>query len=465
MPVKLNGATSGSVTIDAPAVAGTTTLTLPSTSGTFNISGAVNEVPAGSVSAPSIYSTGDTNTGIFFPAADTIAFTEGGAEAMRINSSGNVGIGTTTPGAILHTTKTSAGAATVGAFLQNSSDTASTEVRLAFASNTALLSSDRYGWIGHINTGGTNGGALTFATTPGGEAATERMRIDSSGNVVIGTTDNSLFNSVGGTTRLAVCGSSASTDILGNTGASISIINTDTTANNTAGLHFARADTDDTPNYAGASIVAQFPDTQVTGQYPKGLLAFLTSTTANSAPSEKMRISPDGFVFINQTAQKGNTIQRVGIQFAANVEWGLNITNSTTTTGNAINFTNSSGTQIGQIQNSTSATSYVTSSDYRLKENVAPITTGLTTISALKPVSYDWIGDKSHGEGFIAHELQELVPLAVTGQKDAVDSNGNPVHQGIDYSKIVVHLVAAIQEQQAMITALTARITALEVTP
>lgn len=86
--VALNGSTSGSVTITAPAVAGTTTLTLPATTGTFNTSGAVNEVPAGSVSAPSIYSTGDTNTGIFFPAADTIAFAEGGVEAMRINSSG-----------------------------------------------------------------------------------------------------------------------------------------------------------------------------------------------------------------------------------------------------------------------------------------------------------------------------------------------------------------------------------------
>jgi hypothetical protein len=88
MPVALNGSTSGSVTITAPAVAGTTTLTLPATTGTFNTSGAVNEVPAGSVSAPSIYSTGDTNTGIFFPAADTIAFVEGGVESMRIDSSG-----------------------------------------------------------------------------------------------------------------------------------------------------------------------------------------------------------------------------------------------------------------------------------------------------------------------------------------------------------------------------------------
>jgi hypothetical protein len=99
-----------------------------------------------------------------------------------------------------------------------------------------------------------------------------------------------LFNSVGGSTKLAVTGSSASTDVLGNTDASIAIINTDTTANNTAGLHFARADTDDTPNYAGASIVTQFHDTQATGQYPKASMNFLTSTTANAAPSLKMTI-------------------------------------------------------------------------------------------------------------------------------------------------------------------------------
>jgi hypothetical protein len=95
----LSGDTSGSVTLDAPAVSGTTTLTLPTTSGTVVVtSGAQTiEFADGSASAPSITNSGDTNTGIFFPAADTIAFAEGGAEAMRLDSSGNVGIGTTSP--------------------------------------------------------------------------------------------------------------------------------------------------------------------------------------------------------------------------------------------------------------------------------------------------------------------------------------------------------------------------------
>ena len=80
----------------------------------------------------------------------------------------------------------------------------------------------------------------------------------------------------------------------------------------------------------------------------------------------------------------------------------------------------------------------------------------------LKPVTYKWNVDLSDGEGFIAHELAEVCPLAVSGEKDALDNEGNPKYQGIDASHLVATLTAAIQEQQALITQLTARITALE---
>jgi len=97
MSIVLIGSTSGSVTLQEPAVAGTTVIDLPATSGTMVVTGGAQTVQfaAGSASTPSITFTGDTNTGIFSPGADTSAFTEGGVESMRIDSAGLVGIGTT----------------------------------------------------------------------------------------------------------------------------------------------------------------------------------------------------------------------------------------------------------------------------------------------------------------------------------------------------------------------------------
>jgi hypothetical protein len=120
------------------------------------------------------------------------------------------------------------------------------------------------------------------------------------------------------------------------------------------------------------------------------------------------------------------------------------------------------GATVGSISTNASATTYSTSSDYRLKENIAPMTGALNTIAQLKPVTYKWKIDGSDGQGFIAHELQEVVPECVSGEKDAVDAEGNPVYQGIDTSFLVATLTAAIQEQQTIINDLTARITALE---
>jgi len=134
-----------------------------------------------------------------------------------------------------------------------------------------------------------------------------------------------------------------------------------------------------------------------------------------------------------------------------------------TTTANSLvqAFDNPNGT-VGGIYTNGTATSYSTSSDYRLKNDIQPIDNGLATVSALKPVSYKWNTDRSYGEGFIAHELQNVIPLAVNGDKDAVDDEDNPLYQAVDHSKIVVHLVAAIQELSAKNDALEARLAALE---
>ena len=136
-------------------------------------------------------------------------------------------------------------------------------------------------------------------------AASNAVTINSSQQVGIGTDNMQIFNAGGGGSTLVVTAESNNTNVLANTGSNITIANGDGTADNTAALHFAREDTDGNPNYAGASVVSQFKETQVTGQYPKADLAFLTSTAANNAPSEKMRIDAAGNVGIGCVPESG----------------------------------------------------------------------------------------------------------------------------------------------------------------
>jgi len=126
--------------------------------------------------------------------------------------------------------------------------------------------------------------------------------------VGVGTDNTQLFNAVGGNSKLVVTGDNNETNVAGNRNASITIANADGTANNTAGLHFAREDDDGAPNYAGASIVAQFPQAQVSGQYPQGQLVFLTSSVQNAAPSEKLRILAGGGITFNGDTAAANAL-------------------------------------------------------------------------------------------------------------------------------------------------------------
>jgi hypothetical protein len=120
------------------------------------------------------------------------------------------------------------------------------------------------------------------------------------------------------------------------------------------------------------------------------------------------------------------------------------------------------GTIIGSVtQNGTTATLFNTTSDYRLKTDIAPITNALSTVEALNPVSFTWT-DGRKDDGFIAHELQTVIPNCVTGEKDAVNEDGTPKYQQMDNSGVIPFLVKAIQEQQALIKDLTTRLTALE---
>jgi hypothetical protein len=196
---------------------------------------------------------------------------------------------------------------------------------------------------------------------------------------------------------------------------------------------------------------------------------------------ESMRIDSSGNLLVNTTSQLGTGVICVNTYRGGAVA-GFVTKPSTNVNYDAADFYNSAGSGVGYISCTSSTTTYSTSSDYRLKDNVQPMTGALNKVALLKPVTYTWKADGSVGEGFIAHELKEVIPLAVTRKKDAVeivdvkDEEGNvigteekPVYQGIDTSFLVATLTAAIQEQQALITqqaaaltTLTERITALE---
>jgi hypothetical protein len=190
----------------------------------------------------------------------------------------------------------------------------------------------------------------------------------------------------------------------------------------------------------------------------------------SSNDTERMRIDSSGNVLVGDTAQVG--AGQICSTFNQAAKYGLALKNSSATaTGVFAGFYNSGGTLQGYINQTNSTTvAYITSSDYRLKENIAPMTGALNTVAQLKPCTYTWKENGSAGQGFIAHELAKICPDAVSGEKDAVetytDEEGNEQTrikpQGIDTSFLVATLTAAIQEQQTIINDLKARIETLE---
>ena len=177
--------------------------------------------------------------------------------------------------------------------------------------------------------------------------------------------------------------------------------------------------------------------------------------------SERMRIDSAGRLLLNTSSSFDNEY-RMSTYITST--GGHVFRPDGTSTRKPLAFQNNSGSEVGSISSSTSSTSFNTSSDYRLKENAVAISDGITRLKTVKPYKFNWISDDTNTpvDGFFAHEVSSAVPEAISGTKDAVDSDNKPVHQEIDQSKIVPLLTAALQEAIAKIETLETKVAALE---
>ena len=171
---------------------------------------------------------------------------------------------------------------------------------------------------------------------------------------------------------------------------------------------------------------------------------------------ERVRITSAGDLGVNTTNPGG----RIESSFDSSSTIGLVLRNSNQGTCARIIF---GSTIVGSITNTNTATAYNTSSDYRLKENVVDISGAIDRVKQLSPKRFNFIADPTTiVDGFLAHEAQTVVPEAVTGTHNGVDDEGNAVMQGIDQSKLVPLLTAALQEAITKIETLEAEVTALK---
>jgi hypothetical protein len=203
---------------------------------------------------------------------------------------------------------------------------------------------------------------------------------------------------------------------------------------------------------AGSKIAPNFGEQNIT---VSGGVRSITNTTNHALAfgtnnTERMRIDSNGSLLVNATAAWTNIVQSNSIYLTRAAAASLFIRRETGN-GNVVGFYQGADTQVGSISVTTTATAYNTSSDHRLKQNVEPMVGGLAKLAALSPKTFEFKAEPNvKVDGFIAHEVQAVVPQAVNGEKDGEEM------QGLDMSKLVPVLVAAVQELSAKVAALEA---------
>jgi hypothetical protein len=189
-----------------------------------------------------------------------------------------------------------------------------------------------------------------------------------------------------------------------------------------------------------------------------GRLGFFTTADGSGSLTERMRITAGGKINFHSTTTTNTAGECYFSSVPATEPPFLTFAKSYSGNRNVIiNYHN--GTYVGGIDMSDTATSFPTSSDYRLKENVTPMSDALNRINQLKPIRFNFLTDPGHEiDGFLAHEVAEVVPNAVFGEKDAVNEDGTIFIQSLDHSKLIPLLAGAIKELNAKVEALEAQL-------
>lgn len=368
------------------------------------------------------------------------------------------GIGTTTPAVKLHVKSNGS------IFRLEGSDHAYMELY-------PQGSSTRYGYLGYPGVSSStltlmnqfSTGALTFGTNN-----TTRMWLNSDGKLGIGT-------STPGTTLHIDNANTFGSDPSNTTSPSLYILNSNNTSNSANATALIR-----TAGSGSGNPYLSFDIMGVRG-YSMGIdnadsdkFKFYTNWNLNNSVAPAYTVTTDNRVGIGTDAPysrlhvKSSDMTQLYIESTSSDNYGMIQLNANTNQNWGSNyhefmFFQNQGTNIGSIvgSNGGNMVSYNTSSDYRLKTDLKNFD-GLELINKLKTYDYSWKKDSSRMYGVMAHELQEVLPYAVSGQKDAVDTEGKIMPQSVDYSKLTPILVKALQEQDVKIKQLEERILQLE---
>jgi hypothetical protein len=327
------------------------------------------------------------------------------AERARIDASGNLGVGTTSP-----------------------------QAKLDVQGALAISNSSASYWKLDRN---DSDGSLQFIDT-----ATERARIDTSGNFLVGTTSQAPL--VGGGRYITLYNTS-------NTTLSVQAVDSGNDRNATFEL---------LSSGAGGSI-SQFVygDTRTVSSTQSPLVF---ASYYNSTRTERMRLDPSGNLCVGNTNTapgSGNTVTGCTLDGGLGIGYFSRSSDSSliinTNANGKVSRIYRSGSEVGDITVTTTTTSFNSTSDYRLKTVLGAVADSGSRIDALEPIEYTWNSNGTRTRGFLAHQFQEVYANSVAGTKDAIDANGNPEYQSMQAgsSEVIADLVAEIQSLRKRLAA------------